>query len=338
MGIGGTHAGTECVYEALRGDAAAAAGASERGGGATTLRFVANVDPVDFDLNCRDLDPEETLVVVVSKSFETAETMQNARTARRWLVREVAARNPGGPSQSDVIAGHFCAVTSAPEEAERFGVARDRIFPTWDWVGGRFAVWSPAGILPLSLHYSYDVVRRLFDGAHDVDEHFFDAPLGGNIPVLLGLLGVWNSTFMDYHARALLPYAHALRKFPSLVQKFDMQSNGKGVTAAGIPLHIHAGEIDFGEAGSNGQHSFYQLLHQGRPVPVDFIGFMESQSRVDEVYNSQQNGSDSSSMVWDAEVEVSGHDSLMSNFFAQPDALAYGKTLNDLIQEGEEGE
>jgi len=196
-------------------------------------------------------------------------------------------------------------------------------------------VWSAAGILPLSLHYSYDVIKRIFDGAHDIDEHFFDAPLGGNIPVLLGLLGVWNSTFMGYHTRALLPYSHALRKFPSLVQHFDMQSNGKRVTAAGMPLNFDAGEINFGEAGSNGQHSFYQLLHQGRPVPADFIGFMESQSCIDEVYNTHKKGSVSLD-GWDTKLQVSGHDELMSNFFAQPDALAYGKTLNDLIQEGVE--
>jgi len=201
----------------------------------------------------------------------------------------------------------------------------------WDWVGGRFSVWSAAGMLPLSLHFSFDVMKSFLAGGHDIDEHFFDAPLGGNIPVLLGLLGVWNSTFMGYHTRALLPYSHALRKFPSLVQKFDMESNGKRVTAAGMPLSFQAGEIDFGEAGSNGQHSFYQLLHQGRTVPADFIGFMESQSSiVDEEYTTNDTGSLDG---WDGEVNISGHDKLMSNFFAQPDALAYGKSLSDLVQE-----
>ncbi|KAL7533745.1 hypothetical protein ACHAXR_005423 [Thalassiosira sp. AJA248-18] len=335
IGIGGSHSGPEAVYEALRGDSAAAQAMEGRG---TTLRFVANVDPVDFDLNVRGLNPEETLIIVTSKSFTTAETMQNARTARRWLVRNLCKESESSNlSEAEVIFDHFCAITSAPDEAEKlFGISRDHIFPIWNWVGGRFSVWSAAGILPLSLHYSYDVIKRLLDGAHDIDEHFFDAPLGGNIPVLLGLLGVWNSTFMGYHTRALLPYSHALQKLPSLVQKFDMQSNGKRVTAAGLPLPFHAGEIDFGEAGSIGQHSFYQLLHQGRPVPADFVGFMESQSRIDEVHNSDQKGS--SLDGWDAKLEVSGHDELMSNFFAQPDALAYGKTLNDLIQEGVEGE
>lgn len=306
-------------------------------GRGTTLRFVANVDPVDFDLNCRDLNPEETLIIVTSKSFTTAETMQNSRTARRWLVR-ILLKASSDLTEADVVRHHFCAISSSPNEAENFGIPKDNIFPMWDWVGGRFSVWSAAGILPLSLHYSYDVIKRLLDGAHDIDEHFFDSPLGGNIPVLLGLLGIWNSTFMGYHTRALLPYSKALHRFPSLVQKFDMESNGKRVTAAGMPLPFHAGEIDFGEAGSNGQHTFYQLLHQGRPVPADFIGFMESQSRIDEVYNSQKKGRASSAEGWDANLEVSGHDELMSNFFAQPDALAYGKTLNDLIQEGVEGE
>ena len=332
IGIGGSHSGPQGVYEALRGDSAAAAAMEGRG---STVRFVANVDPVDFDLNCRDLNPEETLIIITSKSFTTAETMQNARTARRWLVR-ILCKASSELTEAEVIFHHFSAITSAPDEAEKFGIKKDNMFPIWNWVGGRFSVWSAAGILPLSLHYSYNVIKRLLDGAHDIDEHFFDAPLGGNIPVLLGLLGVWNSTFMGYHTRALLPYAHALRKFPSLVQKFDMESNGKRVTAAGLTLPFHAGEIDFGEAGSNGQHSFYQLLHQGRPVPADFVGFMESQSKIDEVYESDQKGR--STDGWDAELEVSGHDELMSNFFAQPDALAIGKTLNDLIQEGVEGE
>lgn len=331
IGIGGSQSGPEAVYEALRGDVAASKAVEGRG---TTVRFIANVDPVDFDLNCRDLNPEETLIIITSKSFTTAETMQNARTARRWLVK-ILCKASSDLTEADVVFHHFCAISSSPEEAEKFGMDRNNIFPMWDWVGGRFSVWSTAGILPLSLHYSYDVIKRLLDGAHDIDEHFFDAPLGGNIPVLLGLLGVWNSTFMGYHTKALLPYSHALRMFPSLVQKFDMQSNGKRVTAAGMPLPFHAGEINFGEAGSNGQHSFYQLLHQGRPVPADFIGFMESQSRMDEPYNNQKKGGRSSD-GWDAELEVSGHDELMSNFFAQPDALAYGKTLNDLIQEGVE--
>lgn len=195
----------------------------------------------------------------------------------------------------------------------------------------------------------------MLEGAHDIDEHFFDAPLGGNIPIVLGLLGVWNSTFMGYHARALLPYSSALAKFPAVIQKIDMESNGKRVSAAGmflwwvvsstssksvtnwfiagIPLLFSAGEIDFGECGINGQYNFYQLLHQGRTIPCDFIGFMESQSSaLDEEYNeSPQIWNDS--IDWDSQLVVNSHDELMSNFFSQPDALALGKTLNDLVQE-----
>jgi glucose-6-phosphate isomerase len=175
-------------------------------------------------------------------------------------------------------------------------------------------------------------MQRMLEGAHDIDEHFFDAPLGGNIPVLLGLIGVWNSTFMGYNARCLLPYSAALSKFPAMVQKLDMESNGKRVSAAGIPLLISAGEIDFGECGINGQYNFYQLLHQGRTVPADFIGFMESQSTaLDEEYNESTEWDDNDE--WDSKLIVSSHDELMSNFFSQPDALALGKTLNDLVQE-----
>lgn len=337
------------------------------------MRFVEDVDPVNFDLEVRDLDPRETMFVITSGKFDAgSDEIRIARAARRWLVsalcgnesttttdvddggddddEDVPSRedegeddededNDGRISEENALSYHFCAVTSSPDEARRFGIAHDRIFPLWDWAGGRFSVWSASGVLPLSVHYSYDVVRRMLDGAHDIDEHFFDAPLGGNIPVLLGLIGIWNSTFMGYHARCILPYSRALRTFPSVVQKFDMESNGKGVTASGVNLNFHAGEVDFGDSGSVGMHSFCQLLHQGRPVPADFVGFMESQSPHDEVDCDSQAGTGTDNTDgWDAESGVSGHDELMSNFFAQPDALAIGKTLNDLIQEGVEGE
>jgi len=173
------------------------------------------------------------------------------------------------------------------------------------------------GLVPLSLQYSYGIMAEFLQGAHDIDEHFFDTPLRENIPVILGLLGVWNSTFMGYETRALLPYSQALKRFPAHIQQVDMESNGKRVAMDGTVLPFNAGEINFGEPGTNGQHSFYQLMHQGRVVPADFIGFMESQAP----------------MMIDGE-SVSNHDELMSNFFAQPDALAMGKTLTDLIQEG----
>ena len=310
IGIGGSQLGPEFVAEALRADAAAAAAAEGR-----TLRFLANVDPVDFALCTRDLDPEETLLVVISKTFTTAETMLNARTARRWILDGLA--KAGVSDESAVISQHVCAVSTAIDKATAFGIDAANIFGFWNWVGGRFSVCSAVGLVPLSLCFSYDVLSAFLDGAHDMDEHFFDAPLRENIPVLLGLLGVWNSTFMGYSTRALLPYSQALKRLPAHIQQVDMESNGKRVALDGTVLPFQSGEINFGEPGTNGQHSFYQLMHQGRVVPADFIGFCESQAPVD----------------MDGE-PVSNHDELMSNFFAQPDALAYGKTLQDLVAEG----
>lgn len=310
IGIGGSQLGPEFVHEALRADAVAAAAARGR-----TLRFLANVDPVDFNLCTRDLDPSETLVVVISKTFTTAETMLNARTMRKWLLEGLAAQ--GCTDEKLVKSCHIVAVSTAKSVAMDFGVDEPNVFEFWDWVGGRFSVCSAVGILPLSLQYSYHVMSDFLDGAHDIDEHFFESPLRDNIPVILGLLGVWNSTFLGYETRALLPYSQALKRLPAHIQQVDMESNGKRVTIDGTPLPFPSGEIDFGEAGTNGQHSFYQLLHQGRVVPADFIGFCESQTPEE--------------LAGEA---VSNHDELMSNFFAQPDALAYGKTLNDLIQEG----
>jgi len=329
IGIGGSQLGPEFVHEALRADQQASLAAEGR-----TLRFLANVDPVDFHLCTRDLDPAETLVVIISKTFETVETMLNARAARKWLIDGLRGSNesdnkndnnedknddaPDDESiEKDIIMRHVVAVSASPPNCEDFGIHPDNVFGFWDWVGGRFSVTSAVGVLPLSLQYSYDIMSAFLDGAHDIDEHFFNAPLRENIPVLLGLIGIWNSTFMGYATRALLPYSQALRRLPAHIQQLDMESNGKRVAMDGTPLPFYAGEINFGEPGTNGQHSFYQLLHQGRVVPADFIGFCESQRPVE----------------LDGE-QVSNHDELMSNFFAQPDALAYGKTFNDLIQEG----
>ena len=306
IGIGGSYLGPEFVMEALRADPDAEKAAEGR-----TLRFLANVDPVDFHLCVRDLDPAETLVVIISKTFTTAETMLNARTVRKWLVDGIEG------AEKDIVARHMVAVTCNIPSCRDFGIDESRIFAFWDWVGGRFSVCSAVGLLPLSLQYSYEVMSQFLAGAHDIDEHFFKAPLRDNIPIILGLLGVWNSTFLGYETRAILPYAQALRRFPAHIQQVDMESNGKRVALDGSPILHMTGEVNFGEPGTNGQHSFYQLMHQGRIVPADFIGFMESQHGI------SLNGE-----------PVSNHDELMSNFFAQPDALAYGKTLNDLIQEG----
>eukprot|EP00591_Stephanopyxis_turris_P017315 CAMPEP_0195533790 /NCGR_PEP_ID=MMETSP0794_2-20130614/41192_1 /TAXON_ID=515487 /ORGANISM="Stephanopyxis turris, Strain CCMP 815" /LENGTH=574 /DNA_ID=CAMNT_0040666437 /DNA_START=1 /DNA_END=1725 /DNA_ORIENTATION=- len=314
IGIGGSHLGPECVYEALRADGAASEMASGR-----TLRFLANVDPVDFALCTRDLDPERTLVIVISKTFTTAETMLNARTAKQWLLDGILT--DGDQSEEDVISTHMVAVSTNVQKATEFGINPDNVFGFWNWVGGRFSVCSAVGILPLSLQYSYGIMCEFLNGAHNIDEHFFQAPLRENIPVILGLLGVWNSTFMGYETRALLPYSQALKRFPAHIQQVDMESNGKRVAIDGTVLPFYSGEINWGEPGTNGQHSFYQLMHQGRVVPADFIGFCEPQIPVDL-----------------QDETVSNHDELMSNFFAQPDALANGRSLKELMQEGQSEE
>lgn len=307
-----SYLGAEYVAQALRSDPVASNAASGR-----TLRFLANVDPVDFAAAVAGLDPARTLAIVVSKTFTTAETMLNARTVRDWLVRGLATGGAGAPTAAAVVAAHMAAVSTDLKATGAFGIAPERVFGFWDWVGGRYSVCSAVGVLPLSLHYGAPVMRAFLDGAHAMDAHMLSAPLHANLPVLLGLIGVWNSTFLGYPARALLPYSQALSRLPAHIQQVDMESNGKGVTADGQKLPFQSGPINFGEPGTNGQHSFYQLLHQGRAVPADFIGFCESQAPVAL-----------------AGEPVSNHDELMSNFFAQPDALACGKTAAELIAEG----
>uniref|UniRef100_A0A7S2RXP7 Glucose-6-phosphate isomerase n=1 Tax=Rhizochromulina marina TaxID=1034831 RepID=A0A7S2RXP7_9STRA len=308
IGIGGSYLGPEFLYEALKCDpGAGAAAASGR-----VLRFLANVDPVDFQRATRDLDPETTLVVVVSKTFTTAETMLNARTAKDWLVRGIS-----GQDEATVVRQHMVACSSAVDAAVAFGIAPDNIFGFWDWVGGRFSVHSAVGMLPLSLQYGFPVMKDFLAGAHAMDEHFRTAPMADNLPVLLGLFGLWNSSFLGHATKAILPYSQALLRFPAHLQQLDMESNGKGVAMDGTPLPFGTGEIVFGEPGTNGQHSFYQLMHQGRVVPAEFIAVCRSQNPV--VLPGEQ---------------VSNHDELMSNFFAQPDALAVGKTAAECAAEG----
>eukprot|EP00934_Nitzschia_sp_Nitz4_P006922 Nitzschia sp. Nitz4//scaffold48_size128905//35415//37222//NITZ4_003587-RA/size128905-augustus-gene-0.20-mRNA-1//-1//CDS//3329552943//6912//frame0 len=305
---GGMNLGTEFVHEALAADVAAAEAAKGRG-----IHFLSNVDPVDTFLTTKGLDPAETLIIFVSRDFQSGESF-NARSIRNWLVKHLGK---DGITESMILEAHVFAVSAAPSNMVNIGIPRQNIFKMFDWVIGRFSVTSVAGILPLSLQYSYEVISEFLDGAHDMDEHFFNAPLRDNIPVLLGLLGVWNSTFMGYSSRVILPYSESLRCFPSFVQMIDMTSNGKRVALDGVELMHPSGEIDFGAPGNNSSHAFFQLMHQGRVVPADFIGFMESQRPID--------------LPGEA---VSCHDEFMSHFFAQPDALAYGKTLVDLMQEG----
>ena len=303
IGIGGSYLGPEFVFEALRTDPGCAKAAEGR-----RLRFLANIDPIDVTRALDDLDPETTLVVVISKTFTTAETMLNARTLRGWLVKHLGEK---------AVAKQMVAVSTNLAEVAKFGIDPKNVFGFWDWVGGRYSVWSAVGLVPLALQYGWKPVERLLAGARDLDQHLLTTPLEKNLPVLLGLYGVWNSTFLGRATRALLPYCQALLKFAPHIQQVDMESNGKRVALDGSVLPFEAGEIDFGEPGTNGQHSFYQLVHQGRVVPADFIGFKKSQQPVKL-----------------AGEPVSNHDELMSNFFAQPDALAYGKTAAELRKEG----
>ncbi|XP_030545425.1 glucose-6-phosphate isomerase, cytosolic [Rhodamnia argentea] len=302
VGIGGSFLGPLFVHTALQTEPEASEHARGR-----QLRFLANVDPIDAARNISGLDPETTLVVVVSKTFTTAETMLNARTLREWISAAL------GPS---AVAKHMVAVSTNLPLVEKFGIDPNNAFAFWDWVGGRYSVCSAVGVLPLSLQYGFPIVEKFLKGAQSIDQHFYSAPFDKNIPVLLGLLSVWNVSFLGYPARAILPYSQALEKFAPHIQQVSMESNGKGVSIEGVPLPFEAGEIDFGEPGTNGQHSFYQLIHQGRVIPCDFIGVMKSQQPV----------------YLKGEV-VNNHDELMSNFFAQPDALAYGKTPEQLQRE-----
>ncbi len=303
IGIGGSYLGPEFVAESLRFHPGCHAAAKGR-----RLRFIANVDPTDAARALEGLDPERTLVVVISKTFTTAETMLNAKTVRSWLVERL------GPA---AVARHMVAVSTNLKEVAAFGIDPANAFGFWDWVGGRYSVCSAVGVLPLALQFGWEPVQKFLAGAHAIDQHVHDAPLERNIPVLLGIFGVWNASFLNHPSRALLPYSQALHRFAAHIQQVDMESNGKRVDLSGRPLPFEAGEVDFGEPGTNGQHSFYQLVHQGRVVPADFIGFKRSQTPV----------------TVDGET-VSNHDELMANFFAQPDALAFGKTAEEVAAEG----
>jgi len=243
IGIGGSYLGPEFVFESLKTDSEASTAAKGR-----TLRFLANVDPVDASRALSGLDPACTLVVVVSKTFTTAETMLNARTVKKWL--QDAARERGW-NVADTLKQQMVALSTNVEAATAFGIAESNVFGFWDWVGGRYSVCSPVGVMPLALQYGEAIVRDFLQGAHEMDVHFMTAPLESNLPVLLGLLGVWNSSFLGLNVRALLPYSQALLRFPAHIQQVDMESNGKRVTMDGTVLPIQAGEINFGEPGTN---------------------------------------------------------------------------------------
>jgi glucose-6-phosphate isomerase len=268
-----------------------------------TCRFVSNVDGADFVEATRDLDPAETLFIVASKTFTTQETMTNARSAREWLV--------GALGDEAAVARHFVAVSTNAERVAAFGIDTANMFGFWDWVGGRYSMDSAIGLSTM-LAVGATRFRELLAGFHDMDEHYRTAPFGQNLPVLMGLLAVWYRNFFGAQTVGVMPYDQYLHRFPAYLQQLTMESNGKSVTLAGEAVTTETGAVYWGEPGTNGQHSFFQLLHQGTTlVPVDLIGFARSLNPVRD-----------------------HHDLLSSNFFAQAQALAFGKTADEVRAEG----
>src|SRR5438132_8696465 len=293
LGIGGSDLGPAMATEALRWYA------DRR----LTLRFVSNVDGADFVESTRDLDPAETLFVVASKTFTTLETLTNAHTARRWCVP--------AHGEERAVTKHFVAVSTAEAEVCAFGIDPANMFPFWDWVGGRYSLWSAIG-LSLMVAIGPERFRELLAGAHAMDEHFRGAPFERNLPVLLALLGIWYDDFFRAETQAILPYSHYLARFSAYLQQLDMESNGKRVDLEGRAVDYQTGPIVWGQPGTNGQHAFYQLIHQGtKLIPADFIGFCQTLNPLGR-----------------------HHDLLMANLFAQTEALAFGKTADEVAAEG----
>ncbi|MFZ2079140.1 MAG: glucose-6-phosphate isomerase [Xanthobacteraceae bacterium] len=294
IGIGGSDLGPVMAYEALKHY-------SER---AMIFRFVSNVDGTDFTEAARDLDPAETLFIVSSKTFTTLETMTNAHTARAWLLA-------GLKGDDSAIAKHFVAVSTNAQEVARFGIDTANMFGFWDWVGGRYSMDSAIGLSTM-LAIGPDNFRAMLDGFHEMDEHFRSAPFERNLPILMGLLGVWYDNFFGAQTVAVLPYEQYLKRFPAYLQQLTMESNGKHVTVDGAAADYDTGPIYWGEPGTNGQHSFYQLIHQGtRLIPCDFIAFARTLNPLGR-----------------------HHDMLLANVFAQTEALAFGKTADQVKAEG----
>ncbi|WP_203185558.1 glucose-6-phosphate isomerase [Streptomyces pratensis] len=298
IGIGGSDLGPAMAYEVLRSF-------TDR---SLTVRFVSNVDGADLHEAVRDLDPAETLFIVASKTFTTIETITNATSARDWLLTELKAGQ-------EAVAKHFVALSTNAGKVTDFGIDTANMFEFWDWVGGRYSFDSAIG-LSLMIAIGPDRFREMLDGFHLVDEHFRTAPAEENAPLLLGLLGVWYGQFFDAQSHAVLPYSHYLSKFTAYLQQLDMESNGKSVDRDGNPVDWQTGPVVWGTPGTNGQHAYYQLIHQGtKVIPADFIGFA---SPVQDLLPGL----------------IAQHDLLMANFFAQTQALAFGKTPDEVRAEG----
>ncbi|MDJ0345443.1 glucose-6-phosphate isomerase [Streptomyces sp. H10-C2] len=297
IGIGGSDLGPAMAYEVLRPY-------TDRG---LRFRFVSNVDGADLHEALRDLDPAETLFIIASKTFTTIETITNATSARDWLLTGLGA-------DASAVAKHFVALSTNAEKVTEFGIDPANMFEFWDWVGGRYSFDSAIG-LSLMLAIGPDHFREMLAGFHLVDEHFRCAPPEENVPLLLGLLGVWYGGFHDAQSHAVLPYSHYLSKFTAYLQQLDMESNGKSVDRQGNPVGWQTGPVVWGTPGTNGQHAYYQLLHQGtKVIPADFIGFARPIGELGPLADQ--------------------HDLLMANFFAQTQALAFGKTPEEVAAEG----
>jgi glucose-6-phosphate isomerase len=293
IGIGGSDLGPAMAYEALRFY-------SDR---SLACRFVSNVDAVDFHEKTWDLDPAETLFIIASKTFTTLETMANARTARAWLLKALGDER--------AVARHFVAVSTNAAEVQKFGIDTANMFGFWDWVGGRYSMESAIGLSTM-IAIGPERFREMLDGSHQMDEHFRTSPLERNLPAILGLLGLWYTDFFDAQTIGVMPYSQYLARFPAYLQQLTMESNGKHVTVDGARVNYETGPIYWGEPGTNGQHSFYQLIHQGtRLIPCDFIGFAQPLEDIGD-----------------------HHDLLMANMFAQTEALAFGKTAEQVKREG----
>ncbi|MFE9110272.1 glucose-6-phosphate isomerase [Streptomyces collinus] len=310
IGIGGSDLGPAMAYEALRPF-------TDRD---LTFRFVSNVDGSDLHEAVRDLDPAETLFIVASKTFTTIETITNATSARSWLLKGLGGGGTSRSSEAEsggekAVAKHFVALSTNAEKVAGFGIDVDNMFEFWDWVGGRYSYDSAIG-LSLMIAIGPDRFREMLDGFRIVDEHFRNAPAEANAPLIMGLLGIWYGNFHDAQSHAVLPYSHYLSKFTAYLQQLDMESNGKSVDRDGNPVDWQTGPVVWGTPGTNGQHAYYQLIHQGtKLIPVDLIGFARPVAELSGELKAQ-------------------HDLLMANLFAQGQALAFGKTAEEVRAEG----